>query len=160
MLVALLSAKETMAQQSYPIPKSNPNAMMSYTFFVLWVVTAGVIALANMLFPQDIVLGTMSLSYVSALALSSAVLAWLGTITMPIFTEIEIRQKMVLTPQHWIIGYGIINVVGIWIIARLAEQLGLGISSWMFVVGLALVLDIIQGMAMMAFGEMMKPKQS
>lgn len=52
-----------MASQSYPIPKSNPNAQMSITFFLIWLVNALVIALANVVFPNNIVLGTMSLSY-------------------------------------------------------------------------------------------------
>lgn len=147
-----------MAKQMYPVPKTNPNAQMSISFFLLWIVTIITIAIANMLFPEQIVLGTMSLSYTMALALSAGVLAWIGTLTMPIFTQIEIRKQMVLSPQHWILGYFIVNTVAIWILARFADALGLGIASWVYVLGLAAVLDIAQGMAMMVYGEMQNKK--
>lgn len=117
-----------MTSQSYPIPKSNPNAQMSITFFLIWLVNALVIALANVVFPNNVVLGTMSLSYYMALLLSSGVLAWVTIVLMPVFTEIEIRKQMVLTPQHWMLGYLIINVASLWVITRFAEALGLGIS--------------------------------
>lgn len=145
-----------MASQSYPIPKGNPNAQMSITFFLLWTVNALVIGLANKFFPNNIVLGTMSLAHYVALFLSSGVLAWAATITMPIFTEIEMRKQIVLSPQHWMIGYLIINLISIWSVARFAEAIGLGISSWVFVFGLAAILDFVQGMTMMAYGEVVK----
>lgn len=147
-----------MASQSYPIPKSNPNAQMSITFFLMWLVNALVIALANVVFPNNIVLGTMSLSYYMALLLSSGVLAWVATLVLPLFTEIEMRKQMVLTPQHWMLGYLIINVVSLWVLARFAEAIGLGISSWVYVLGMAAVLDFVQGMVMMAYGEAQKKK--
>ncbi len=147
-----------MASQSYPIPKSNPNAQMSITFFLIWLVNALVIALANVVFPNNIVLGTMSLSYYMALLLSSGVLAWVATLVLPLFTEIEMRKQMVLTPQHWMLGYLIINVVSLWVLARFAEAIGLGISSWVYVLGMAAVLDFVQGMVMMAYGEAQKKK--
>lgn len=147
-----------MASQSYPIPKSNPNAQMSITFFLIWLVNALVIALANVVFPNNIVLGTMSLSYYMALLLSSGVLAWVATLVLPLFTEIEMRKQMVLTPQHWMLGYLIINVVSLWVLARFAEAIGLGISSWVYVLGMSAVLDFVQGMVMMAYGEAQKKK--
>ncbi len=143
-----------MAKQTYPIPKSNPNAHLVATFFLLWLVNAIVLYLANVLLPKQLVLGTMSLSYMAALLLSSGVLAWLATITMPLFTEIEIRKKMVLAPQHWLLGYFVINTIALWVVARFADVLGFGVASWIYVVGLAAVLDILQGMTMMAYGEM------
>ncbi|MBP9819800.1 hypothetical protein KBC79_03600 [Candidatus Woesebacteria bacterium] len=146
-----------MANQSYPIPKSNPNAHMSIMFFLVWIVNMLVIFLANQLFPNNIVLGTMSLSPFVALVLSTGVLAWATTVTMPIFTEIEIRKQMVLTPQHWLIGYLLLNFISLWVVARFADSLGLGISSWFVVLALAAVLDFVQGMTIMAYGQARKP---
>lgn len=93
-----------------------------------------------------------------ALLLSSGVLAWVATLALPLFTEIEMRKQMVLTPQHWMLGYLIINVVSLWVLARFAEAIGLGISSWVYVLGMAAVLDFVQGMVMMAYGEAQKKK--
>jgi hypothetical protein len=147
-----------MAKATYPVPKSNPNLKMSIIFLILWIVNGLVISLANMIFPQQIVLGTMSLSRMMALVLSSGVLAWLATITMPLFTEVEIRKQMVLAPQHWMAGYLVINAISVWVVARFADALGLGIESWMYVLGLAVVLDVTQGMAMMLHGEAQQKK--
>ncbi|MEX0896006.1 MAG: hypothetical protein WDZ94_03635 [Patescibacteria group bacterium] len=145
-----------MAKQSYPIPESNPNAHMSATFLLLWLVNVLIIWLANTVFPDNFVLGTMSLSSGTALLLSSGVLAWIVTLLIPVFTEIEIRKQMVLTPQHWVAGYLIINTVALWSVARFADVLGFGISSWAYVLGLAVVLNLIQGMVMMGYGEVQK----
>jgi hypothetical protein len=141
-----------MAKQSYPIPKVNNLAPMSVTFFLIWAVTAVVISLANTFMPEQIVLGTMTVNRMMALLLSSGIIAWATTITMPIFTEIEVRKQMILAPQHWIIGYLIINVAALWVTTRFADVIGLGVSSWVYVVGLAAVLDFVQGMVMMAYG--------
>ena len=146
-----------MANQSYPVPKSNPNGHMSIMFFLVWIVNMLVILLANALFPNNIVLGTMSLTPTVALVLSSGVLAWAITLAMPIFTEIEIRKQMVLTPQHWLIGYLLLNFIFLWVVARFADALGLGISSWFVVLILAAVLDFVQGMTIMAYGQARKP---
>lgn len=147
-----------MAKQSYEIPKNNPNANMSVIFFILWLVNALIIGLANLFFPSQVVLGTASTSYLMALLLSSGVLAWFATLTMPIFTEIEMRKKMVLSPHHWMLGYLAINLISVWILARFADVIGLGLASFFAVLGLALVLDMAQGMSMMAYGEMQKKK--
>ena len=98
----------------------------------------------------------MSISSTMALVLSSGILAWAATLTMPIFTEIEIRKQMVLTPQHWMTGYLIINFIALWVVARFADVIGLGMASWFFVLGLAAILDVVQGMTMMAYGEAQK----
>jgi len=147
-----------MAKQSYPVPKSNPNAHMSVTFFLLWLVNAMVISLANSVYPMHVVLGTMSLSNTAALLLSSGVLAGIATLVLPLFTEVEMRKQMVLTPQHWMAGYLVINFVAIWAVARFADVLGLGMASWFFVFGLAVVLDFVQGLVMMFYGEIRKKK--
>ena len=129
---------------------------MVVSFFIMWVVSAVIVSVANLVLPNHIVLGTMSLTTTAALLLSSGVIAWLTILGLPLFTEIEIRKQMILTPQHWMLGYFIINVVGVWVITRFSDVLGLGIASWVYVVGLAAVLDVAQGMAMMLYGEMQK----
>ncbi len=156
--VAEITKRLSMAKQTYPIPKSNPNAQMSIAFFILWLVNGVIIALANSIFPEQIVLGTMSLSHTVALVLSSGVLAWIATLVMPVFTEIEIRKQMVLSPQHWLLGYLLVGVLSLWAISRAADVFGLGLASWVFVLGLAAVLDFAQGMAMMLYGDLNKKK--
>lgn len=145
-----------MAKDMYPVPKSNPNAMFVLAFLVTWVASAIVIGLANFFMPESFVLGTVNIPYTSALLLSSGVLAWITTMCIPLFTQFEIQQQRVLQPQHWMAGYLVINAIALWVIARQAEIVGLGISSWTMVLILAIVLDVVQGMAQMALGQATK----
>lgn len=141
---------------SYPVPKNNPHLQMVVAFVLTWIVSALVISIANSWFPSNVVLGTSVLSRWGALFLSSGVLAWLMSMSIALFTEIEVRQQRVLSPKDWMIGYFVLNVVGLWLISRLAEMLGLGVSSWMVVLLLALVLDFVQGLTMMTYGSLQK----
>lgn len=145
-----------MAAPKYPVPTSNPNMMITISFFVTWLTSAVVIAIANMFFPKAVVLGTVNIPFFSALLLSSAVLAGITVLAMPFFTEVEMRNKKILSPLHWMGGYLVINFVGLWGIGRLAEILGLGMSSWLIVLILAAVLDFFQGMVMMGLPSIMK----
>ena len=145
-----------MAKQTRSVETVNHNAHMSATFFLLWLVNAVVLFAANLALPMQIVFGTMSISSTSAIVLSSGILAWLATVTLPLFTEIEIRKNMVLTPAHWLAGYLVINIAGVWLITRFADIIGLGVASWMYVVLLAILLDVAQGIAMMAYGNAQK----
>jgi hypothetical protein len=70
-------------------------------------------------------------------------------LTMPFFTEWEHRRGKVLSSAEWSVSYFFVNFIGLWIITRFAEVFGLGVTSWMVVAGLALALDIAQGIVMM-----------
>ncbi len=141
-----------MSKSSYPVPKSNPHLETIAAFFLTWFASATIITIASALFPKNVVLGTISLSHWEALLLSSGVLSWLMTLSIVLFTEVEVRQQRVLSPKDWLMGYFALNTVGIWLIARLAEILGLGLSSWLVALLLGLVLSFAQGSTMMAYG--------
>lgn len=148
-------AKKTSAKSSvheYPVPKSNPHLQMVIAFGLTWVVSALAVGLANTWFPENVVLGTATLSRWAALLLSSGVLAWLMAMSIAIFTQIEVNQQRVLKPQEWAVGYFVLNLVAVWVIGRLANELGLGVSSWLVVAILALVLDVAQAFTMLTYG--------
>jgi hypothetical protein len=67
----------------------------------------------------------------------------------PIIEHMADSSGKKLKELDWIMLYFVVNAVGIWVVARFAEQLGLGISSWLVVVALAVVIDIVQGLSMM-----------
>lgn len=119
------------------------------SFLVLWVVNAVVIHLANMWFPAFIELGTENHSYLSAVLVSSGVLAVIGVFAIPFVHFYEAKRGKLVTPTEWTLIYFLVNTAAIWIIARVALLTGLGISSWMVAVALGLVLDVVQGAAMM-----------
>lgn len=130
--------------------------MMIYTFLTLFVVNNLVLHLANILFPTQIVLGTASISHWWAMYHSMLKLTLVCTFIMPLVTYYEWRNKVVFTPKQWMLTYFVVNTLVLWEISRFADNLGLGFSSWMYIVGFALVLDMIQGAAMMMLGEKSK----
>ncbi|OGV96638.1 hypothetical protein A2W24_01600 [Microgenomates group bacterium RBG_16_45_19] len=119
------------------------------TFGVLWMVNSLVLYLAHRLFPSYIVLGTANLPMWWAVLDSMAVLALLNTFTIPFVRQTEAKRGQMFSNKEWMVLYLGLNFVGIWVIARLAEFIGLGISSWMVALVLAVVLDGVQGVVMM-----------
>lgn len=119
------------------------------TYIVLFVVSSIVLYFANQYFPEQIVLGTMSLTPQWAIVLSMGTLALFNTLALPFIREYENAKQRMLTNAEWMVIYFFTNAFGLWIISRFAEQFGMGVSSWTFIAGLAIVLDVTQGAAMM-----------
>src|SRR5689334_17483222 len=133
--------------------KTGINLVLS--FLTLFVVNGLIIILANRFFPKQVVLGTISISYWWALHNSALKLTLINTLVMPFVALYEWKKKTTFTPQQWMGTYLIVNIVALWSIARFANNLGLGLSAWWVAVILAIVLDWIQGMAMLAAGKYM-----
>jgi hypothetical protein len=136
------------------VQKGNPGMMLVMTFFVTFIVNVIVIHLANTWFPKQVVLGTMSLSVMWALLLSSGKLAVIETLALPFLRQIEIMRNKMLSPIELLISFAVIIVVSLWAITRFSQVFGLGVSSVMVVIVLSLVLDFVQGMVMMVIEQM------
>lgn len=132
-----------------PETQSSTGMFFTVSYLVMFAVGYLVLYLGNMWFPHQIVLGTMSVTPMWALCLGAGKLALAATLTMPFFNEWEARRGRILESYEWMIGYAIINFIAIWLLGRAADILGVGFSSWLVVLVLALVLDLIQGIAMM-----------
>lgn len=130
--------------------------MMIYTFLTLFVVNNLFLHLANMLFPAQVVLGTASISHWWAMYHSMFKLTVVCTFLMPLVTYYEWKNKTTFTPKQWMLTYFVVNFVVLWEISRLADNLGLGFSSWLVILVFAGVLDMLQGGAMMLLGEKSK----
>lgn len=130
--------------------------MMIYTFITLFIVNNLVLHLANMIFPEQIVLGTASISHWWAMYHSMFKLTVIATFVMPLVTVYEWKNGVVFTPKQWMSTYLVVNFAALWCISRFADNLGLGFSSWFVILLFAGVLDMVQGVAMMALGEKSK----
>jgi hypothetical protein len=130
--------------------------MMILTLITLFIVNNLVLHVANMIFPDQIVLGSASVSHWWAMYHSMFKLSVICTMVMPLVTMYEWKNKVVFTPKQWMVTYFVINFGALWIISRFAENFGLGFSSWFVILLFAGVLDMVQGMAMMALGEQSK----
>jgi hypothetical protein len=130
--------------------------MVIYSFITLFFVNGLVLYLANMLFPNSIVLGTASIAMIWAVYYSTLNLTLISILVMLLVTIYEWKNKIVFTTKQWISTYLVVNFVALWVISRFAENIGLGFSSWFVILLFAGVLDMVQGVAMMALGEKSK----
>lgn len=126
--------------------------MIICSFITLFLVNNLVLHLANMLFPNQIVLGTASISHWWAMYHSMFKLTVINTFVMLLVTYYEWKKKTVFTPKQWMASYLVVNFVALWCISRFADNLGLGFSAWGVILLFAAVLDLVQGVAMMALG--------
>lgn len=116
--------------------------------FVLFMIAHSVVIyLANLLFPNAVVLGTSRLTPGLALLNSMVVFTIIAVGMVPILEYLAKLRNMRIMDMHWMVLYFLINFVGLWLVARAAETLGLGLSSWRVVAILAIVLDAVQGLA-------------
>jgi len=109
------------------------------TYFVFFVVNSLVICLANSISPDQVVLGTLHITKTWAIIHSMGTLALVNLFAVPAKT---------VTNKEWMIRYSLINLLSIWIITRFADELGLGVASWPIILILALILSLVQGIAM------------
>ena len=134
----------------------NPGMTLVITYGVLLAVNAVVLYLANMFYPKQVVLGTHSLSLVWAILLSMGTLALINTFAIPFAHMIENRRGRMLSSKEWMIKYFFLDFFGLWVISHFSQQFGLGISMWYVSAVLAIVLDVVQGIAMMALQKKME----
>lgn len=137
-----------MAKQSATVPQ-NPGMVMLSTYISIFLTTALVVAIANRWFPENVVLGTMSITRLWAILLSAGVVALINTFTMPFVTQWEIQRGKLATAPEMFSIYLAINFIAVWLITRVAEVFGMGVTSWLVVLLLAIALDLVQGMTMM-----------
>lgn len=139
-----------MPKKDIVVPTENQGMIQVYSYFILFVVNALVIYFANLWFPMNVVLGTMSISQPWAIILTAGALALIGTLLIPFFNEWEMRRRKILSAGEWMLGYLFINFVGLWLLTRASEIFGMGVTSWVVLLILAIIMDILQGIGMMS----------
>lgn len=136
-----------MAKKQIVTPETG--MILVHSFFALLAVNAIIIYVANMYFPKQVVLGTFNISLPWAIFHSMTMLALVNTLGIPLAHHFENMRGRMLNSSEWMLMYFVVNAAGLWLISRFSEQFGLGVSSWLVVVALALVLDFVQGIVMM-----------
>lgn len=129
--------------------KLRENSGIWYNLMLVAMVVVNMVVLygANMWFPEHVVVGTQSLTVAWGLFLSSSALAVLGMLFMPVATYWESMMGRNLKPMEMMGLYFVENVVGLWLVTRVSDIFGLGVSSWMVILALAVVMDLLQGVA-------------
>lgn len=138
-----------MPQKPMPRFSDNPGMITTISFVVVALINFIVIRMANAWYPSNVVMGTVDLSVAWAAFLFATALSLLTILLMPFVTVIEQRIKRSLAPHEMMITYLVINFISIWLITRKSEVFGVGVTSWTVVLGLAMILDVLQGVVMM-----------
>lgn len=138
------------------VSKKNPGMMFVMTFFIVGVINALIIYLANMFFPSQVVLGTYSLSFFWAILLPAFTLSLVTVLALPFITQIEMMREKEFSPIEYIVVYMGINFTTLWLLTRSSQVFGLGVSSWIVVLLLAAVLNFLQGGVMTFFQQKSK----
>lgn len=134
-------------EETLAVASSTMTAKQLSITFVVWMLAhTTIFFLANRFFPEAVALGTDQFSTWQALLFSMLVLTLITVGFIPLVEMIASSAKRSLSAMDWMVTYFVINTAAIWVVARFAEQLGMGISSWVVAVVLALVIDAVQGL--------------
>ena len=109
------------------------------------VINAVVLYAATVVVPQQVVLGNHVVTPPVAAVMAAVVLAFMIVGSLPLLESASELFKFRLKDSHQIVIYFVLNVLAIWLIARFAELIGLGLQSWVVAVGLGFVLNLVQG---------------
>lgn len=117
--------------------------------FVLTVAFAIItVFLANVFLPKQVVLGNNIFSPGAALIYSAITYGLLSVGAVPVVEWLSEKKETRLTENKWMLVWLVVNFFAFWIVARFAELLGMGISSWRVVAVLALIMDVLQASIM------------
>ena len=100
-----------------------------------------IIYLAAYFYPGSVVLGNASLSSMAALIVTAILLTLIISQVEPLLKLAKVRLKGDFAMA---IVYGLVNIIGLWIIARTAIYTGFGISTVSVAVILGVVLNLAQ----------------
>ena len=140
------SAKTT-AQSQVTFNSAFDLTRLSMMFVYFMVIDSIILYGAHLLFPNQVVLGTYQISPLLAVIQSMLFFSLFAVVSTPVIELVADYLKLKLTDLHWIILTFLVDFVGLWLVARLANMLGLGISSWVIVAVLAVCFDLGQGLA-------------
>lgn len=110
-------------------------------FIIFWLVNVVLLLVSAMLFPFNFTLGNSFFSSLQAAVFVGLVWNLVLWYTGPFFEDLELKLE---EPMQMMAAYLLMNFATLWILARLAVITGLGVSSWMYVLGLALVGNFLQ----------------
>lgn len=127
---------------------SLPNSIYLPTVFIIFLVINAFITLStSAYFPQQVVLGTMSMDSWWAAAHSGGVLAIINLFVLFAVSGLFNKGGRSLSIPTWVASFFVSNLAAIWLITRAADQFGWGVSSWVVVLLLAVVFAVFHSVA-------------
>ena len=105
------------------------------------VINAVVLYTSSLILPSAVVIGNEFIEKWMATILTAFLLTVLLVLTKPVLKTVGLKVKGDLPIN---ITYGVVNIVGLWVLARLAKYIGFGVSSFWVAIILGALLTIIQ----------------
>ncbi len=137
-----------MAKKTKELNPLMTGRQLTVMFVALLIAHSIVIYLANQWFPSLVVLGTNIYSPMAAIVYSMVLFTLIVVGATPVIEHVGNSMSRKLSDMDWMVLFVLINAGGLWLVARFAEQLGLGVASWMVVAILAVIMDVVQGLTM------------
>jgi len=137
----------------------------SVSFLSFWVANAVLLLIASSILSSNVVLGTNVVSKPLASVFVGLVLTTLFFVTPPLveklgfkknLTTIKVGDFKLKGENTWLAVFLAVNVVGIWVIKRLANVTGLGISGLFYVLILAILVTLVEWGVSKATGTLLK----
>lgn len=110
-------------------------------FIGIALVNAIVLYVGSMLFPTDIVVGNSTWSPLFAALVTGVILSGVMALPEPILKSLKLKIK---NEMYWALLYLVFNILGLWVLARLANYSGFGVSSYIVVIVLGLIMNMLQ----------------
>lgn len=111
-------------------------------YLVSWAINVALLwLLATFVLKGSVVLGNARLSTLTAAVLSGLILTVITSFVRPAVKASGFKVKGMM---YWIAIYYAVTVVGLWLIKRFAEVIGLGIASILHVLIVAVVIVAVQ----------------
>lgn len=120
-------------------------SQLARLFGVWFVAQSVVLSFLSHFFSESIVIGTYAIEPLHALVYSMFVLTLFAVGSLPLLEIIQEYRAVEFRTTEWMFFYFGVNSGGLWIISRFADQLGLGLGSWIVVAALGLLFSFVQG---------------
>lgn len=144
-----MASKNVQKIDSTPQSSHKETVLFVINFVVMYLVNILVVYVAHLVFPNHVVLGNDQVTRNWSLVLAGLTFTTAITFLIPFIQRYEFMRGKLFSMNEWMALYAVINAGALWLVTRFAEQLGWGVSSWVVVVILALLLDFLQGMVVM-----------
>lgn len=110
-------------------------------FVIIWVTNSILLYVAFSLYPLNFVLGNFRFGAIPSALWSGFAWTFITWLFKPVISKFNIKLNGLLMKSAF---YLAANFVAIWITARMAPVTGFGVSSFTYVLGLAVVAEIAQ----------------
>lgn len=117
------------------------NKKQTTFWVVMYLINTVVLYTLSLFFGSEIVFGNATLPPILAVLITSLLLTGLLTQVEPIVTALKIK---ITNEAYWGILYGVFNIGGLWLIARISEWSGFGITSFSVAILLGIILNVCQ----------------